>query len=171
MKRYSMTILALALAGALQAQPANPLSAELKSAYNRVKNNFTKAAEKMPEDQYGFKATPELQTFGQRIAHIADSNMSTCSSLKGARKSVDARSKTSKADLVAALKESFDECDSVIDSLTDAEATAMVTGGRGGPRSRLASLYGVVAHDNELYGYISVYLRLKGIVPPSSEPR
>lgn len=171
MNRYSTTILAFALAGALNAQTANPLSTELKASYTRVKNNFIKAAEKMPEDQYNFKPMPEMQSFRERIAHIADSSIGTCSGMKGERKSVDAKSKTSKADTVAALKESFAACDAVIDNLTDAEATSMVTGGRGGPRSKLATLYGIVGHDNELYGYICVYMRLKGVVPPSSEPR
>ncbi len=171
MNRLTSTIIALTLAGALQAQTANPLSTELKGAYTRVKNNFIKAAEKMPEDQYGFKPTPEIQSFGERVAHIAVSSIGPCSSMKGERKSIDAKTLKSKADIVSALKDSFAACDAVIDNLTDADAVSMVTGGRGGPRSKLATLYGLVAHDNELYGYICVYMRLKGVVPPSSEGR
>ena len=171
MNRYSTTIIALSLAGALQAQTANPLSTELKAAYTRVKTNFIKAAEKMPEDQYDFKPTPETQSFKERVAHIAVSSMGPCSSMKGEPKSIDAKTLKSKADVVSALKDSFAACDAVIDNLTDADAFTMVTGGRGGPRSKLATLYGLVAHDNELYGYICVYMRLKGIVPPSSEGR
>jgi uncharacterized damage-inducible protein DinB len=171
MNRYSTTIIALSLAGALQAQTANPLSTELKAAYTRVKTNFIKAAEKMPEDQYDFKPTPETQSFKERVAHIAVSSMGPCSSMKGEPKSIDAKTLKSKADVVSALKDSFAACDAVIDNLTDADAVTMVTGGRGGPRSKLATLYGLVAHDNELYGYICVYMRLKGIVPPSSEGR
>lgn len=83
---------------------------------------------------------------------------------------MDAASKTSKADLVAALKESFSYCDGVYDSMTDADATKMVTLGRG-QRSKIAALWGVVAHDNEVYGAMGVYMRLKGVVPPSSEGR
>jgi len=169
MNRYSKSILVCALAGTLQAQTANPLSAELKANYTRVKTNFIKAAEKMPEEQYGFKPMPEMQSFRERVAHIAGS--SACFSLKGENKSVDAKSKTTKADLVAALNESFAACDAVIDNLTDADALSVVTGGRGGPRSKLSTLYGVVSHVNEVYGYICVYMRLKGVVPPSSEPR
>ena len=171
MNRYSTTIIALSLAGALQAQTANPLSTELKAAYTRVKTNFIKAAEKMPEDQYDFKPTPETQSFKERVAHIAVSSMGPCSSMKGEPKSIDAKTLKSKADVVSALKDSFAACDAAIDNLTDADAVTMVTGGRGGPRSKLATLYGLVAHDNELYGYICVYMRLKGIVPPSSEGR
>jgi len=171
MNRTSTTILALSLAGALHAQTANPLSTEVKAAYTRVKTNFIKAAEKMPEENYSFKPTPEVQSFGERVAHIAVSSIGPCSAMSGSPKSIDAKTLKAKADVVSALKDSFAACDAVIDGLTDADAVTMMTGGRGGPQSKLARLYGMIAHDNELYGYICVYMRLKGIVPPSSEGR
>ena len=172
MNRYSTTTLALALAGALNAQTANPLSTELKGNYTRVKTNFIKAAEKMPEDQYDFKPMPDMQSFKERIVHIAVSNMGGCSAVKGEPKAIDAKTLKSKADVVAALKDAFATCDSVIDNMTDVDAVTMISaGGRGGQRSKLASGYGLVGHTNELYGYICVYMRLKGVVPPSSEPR
>lgn len=172
MKRYSLMMFAvLALAGsALFAQTANPLSAEVKGSYTGIKNNVLKAADKMPEENYSFKATAEVQTFGQRVAHIADANVRTCATLKGEQKSVGAAAKTAKADLVAALKESFAYCDGVYDAMTDAEAHKMVTQGNR-ERSKLALLWGIVSHDNEVYGAMGVYMRLKGIVPPSSEGR
>jgi uncharacterized damage-inducible protein DinB len=171
MNRYFLIMLAAAFVGsAWYAQTANPLSTEVKGAYTNIKNNVLRAADKMPEEHYSFKATPEVQSFGQRIAHIADANMRTCAALKGEQKSVGAASKTTKADLVAALKESFAYCDGIYDSLTDTEATKIVSTGRG-QRSKLAALWGIVSHDNEVYGTIGVYMRLKGIVPPSSEGR
>jgi hypothetical protein len=170
MKRYSTMIFAAALTGAcaLQAQAADPLSTEAKQAYNNIKNNHLKMAEKVSAEDYGFKATPDVRTFGQLVAHVADSQMGTCSAVNGAPKQLGAGSKTSKADLVAALKESFAECDKAFDSLTDASAAEMVKTRRG-ERTKLGTLLGVVTHDNEEYGYMAVYLRLKGIVPPSSE--
>ena len=116
------------------------------------------------------RASDELQSFAQRVAHIADANVRTCAALKGEQKSVSAAAKTAKADVVAALKESFAYCDAVYDSMTDTEAVKIVSAGRG-PRSRLASLWGIVAHSNEVYGTMTVYMRLKGIIPPSSEGR
>ena len=173
MKRYSILLAALAAiiaSSTVYAQTANPLSTEVKTSYTNIKNFYLKAADKMPEDQYGFKPAPEVQTFGQRIAHIADANARTCGVLKGEQKNLGAAAKTSKADLVAALKESFAYCDGVYDSLTDAEALKMISTPRG-ERSRLAALWGVVVHSNEVYGAMGVYMRLKGIVPPSSEGR
>jgi len=160
-----------ALAGACALNAQNPLSTEVKASYTGVKNNLIKAAEKMPEEDYSFKPTPEVQTWAQRVAHIADANAGSCGRIKGETKSVGAASKTSKADLVAALQESFAYCDGVFDSMTDADAVTTVSGGRGPARSKLALEWGVVTHSNELYGVMGVYLRLKGIVPPSSEPR
>lgn len=157
-------------ASAVQAQtaPANPLSTELKGAYTRIKANLTKMADKMPEGNYDFKASPDIRTFGALMAHVADSNAGGCSGLLGERKNIGAASKTTKADLVAALKESFDICDKAFDALTDQSALEM-TGQGQRQRSKLGVLYGVVVHDNEEYGYGCIYLRLKGIVPPSSE--
>lgn len=171
MKQYAAFVAIMSLAVPLApAQTANPLSTELKQMYTGVKNNLTKMAEKMPEEHYAFKPTPEIRTFGQLVAHVADSQAGTCSAAAGEQKSVNAASKTSKDDLVAALKESFTICDTAIDSLTDAKATEMIKTRRG-ERSRLGALTGVVSHSNEEYGYMAVYLRLKGIVPPSSEGR
>lgn len=173
MKRYSLilaTIVVSIAASTAYSQANNPLSTEVKTAYTNIKNFYLKAADKMPEDQYGFKATAEVQTFGQRISHIADANARTCGLIKGEQKNLGASAKTTKADLVAALKESFTYCDGVYDSLTDAEALKMISTPRG-ERSKLAALWGVVVHSNEVYGAMGVYMRLKGIVPPSSEGR
>jgi hypothetical protein len=157
---------ALAFASLLPAQ--NPLSTETKQAYTGVKNNLTKAAEKMPEDAYGFKASPDVRTFGELIGHIATSQMRTCSAVNGEMKQSSAGAAQSKAELVAALKDSFAECDKAYDALTDATATQMIKGPRG-ERSKLGMLVGNITHDNEEYGYLAVYMRLKGVVPPSSD--
>ena len=172
MNRYLILVLAAAFAAncALQAQTANPLSTEAKQAYTAIKNNLMKMAEKMPEENYGFKPTPDIRTFGQLVAHFAAAQARTCSAVQGEQKSVNAGSKTSKADLVAALKEAFAICDAAYDSLTDATAAEIIKTGRG-QRSKLGALIGNTTHDNEEYGYMAVYLRLKGVVPPSSEGR
>jgi len=157
-------------AGLLQAQTGASSAAEVKQAYNGVKNNILRAADKVSEADYGFKATPEVRTWGQLIGHVADTQMRGCSAVNGAPKPATAGDKTAKADLVVALKDSFAECDKAFDALTEANASEPVSAGRG-QRTRLGALYGQVVHDNEMYGYMSVYMRLKGVVPPSSEPR
>ena len=168
MNRLLMLTLAAATALSLHAQ-SNPLIAEARQTYNGVKNNLTKMADKMPEDAYSFKPVPEIRNFGQEVAHVADAQIRICGSVTGEQKTPNAASKTSKADLVAALKESFAECDKAFDSLNDTTAMEMTKGAR--PRPKLAVLIGNNVHDNEMYGAMAVYLRLKGIVPPSSEGR
>ena len=153
---------------AAQAQTANPLSAEAKQAYTGVKNNLLRAADKMPEADYAFKPVPEIRAWGELVAHIADANARACGTVKGEQKPVNAASKKTKAELAAALKESFDICDGVYDSLTDAVLMQTVAG-RGGQVSKMSVLTNNLAHLNEEYGYSCLYLRLKGIVPPSSD--
>src|SRR5256885_2077421 len=106
LKRNALILLAAALATSciLQAQTENPLSTEAKQAYTGIKNNLVKMAEKMPEENYSFKPVPEIRTFAALVGHVADSMARSCSAVMGESKSVDAGSKTAKADLVAALK-------------------------------------------------------------------
>jgi uncharacterized damage-inducible protein DinB len=162
------TLLVLASACLMQAQATNPLIAESQRTYTGVKNNLTKAAEKMPEDLYAFQPVPEIRTFAALLAHIADSQLGLCSSVRGERKPPTAANKTAKADLVAALAASYAECDGAWDSITDANATELVGQGKNA-RTKLGTLIYMTAHSNEEYGYMSVYMRLKNIVPPSSD--
>jgi hypothetical protein len=166
MNRTLLLILAASIAGALHAQ--NPLIADGKASYTGIKNNLLKAADKMPEEAYSFKPTPELQSFGERVAHVAG-QIGTCSGLTGERKPNQAMGKTAKADLVAALKASFDACDAAWDAMDDKGAMEMVAGRGGAQRPKLGMLIGNTIHIDEVYGTMTVYMRLKGIVPPSSE--
>jgi len=121
-------------------------------------------AEQMPEENYAFKATPDVRSFGELVAHVADTQTRFCSMAAGEQKSVNAASKKAKADLAAALRDSSAMCDAAFDGLTDATPAGM-------GRSKLALVEFNTGHSNEEYGYMSVCMRLKGIVPPSSADR
>jgi len=146
------------------------IAAEIRGVYASVKTNLLAAADAMPETNYDFAPVPEELTFGKWIAHVADAQTGICSTLNGQTRRGDAATKTSKADLVAALKASFDECDKAYNALTDANATELVAYGRG-QNSRAGRLAYNTAHDQECYGNTAVYMRLKGIVPPSTAAR
>ncbi len=168
--RHSIFFAAVLASGfALQAQD-NPLSTELKQNYDRQKSALLAEADRMSDTDYAFKATPDVGSFGSRVAHVADAQMMICSAVKGETKKPETAGKTSKADLMAALKASFDYCDGVYDTLTDAMATQTVKV-FGRPETKLSALWGNVAHDSEMSGYMAVYLRLKGLTPPTSERR
>lgn len=173
-KQYVLTAI---LAGAFSASAfaqgmALPpgIAAETKTVYTSVKTNIIAAANAMPEANYSFSPVPEEMTFGGWIAHIADAQTGICSTLNGQTRRGDAAGKTSKADLVAALMASFDECDKAYNALTDANATELVAYGRG-QNSRAGRLGYNSSHDQECYGSIAVYMRIKGIVPPSTAAR
>ena len=170
MKHSSIVIGCLLSASCALAQQANPFVSELKQFYTVRKGDLLKAVDRMPNDGYDFKPVPDMRTFGQLVAHIADAQMAFCSGASGQPRRLNAASMTSKADLTAALKASFDACDSVFESTTDAAATVMMKAGNT-EHSRFWSLLYATLHDNEEYGYLAVYLRLKNLVPPSTDSR
>lgn len=173
MNRLSLITLTVVLAcgGALRGQ-SNPLTANVKADYMRVRNVVIRSADKMPEADYGFKPTPEVRTFAELIAHIADDQYNICASARGETRQAAygeiESTLTKKAELVPALKKAFEYCDAAFESMTDASGAEMAKSGR----FRMPRL-GVMIFNNSHtwlhYGNIIVYLRLKGLVPPSSE--
>ncbi len=168
MKTYSMIVSFLLTAPCIIAQAPNPFISDLKYFYAVRKGDLLKAVDRMPAEDYGFKPAPDMRSFGQLVAHIADAQMGFCSGVNGQPKRLNAASKTSKADLTAALKGSFDECDGALDSTTDAIAATKVGKTE---HSKFWTLLYATLHDNEEYGYLAVYLRLKNLVPPSTDSR
>lgn len=172
MKRFAVLLILTGFAGAGALQAQNPFSADAKSAYTGIKNTLTRAADMMTEENYSFSTVPgKVRTYGEIIGHIADVQLTLCGIAKGEQKTGDAeKTKKTKADLTAALKASFDYCDSVYDSMTDADAAAKVTM-FGRQLTKLGVLNFNIAHDNEMYGTAVAYIRIKGLVPPSSQRR
>jgi uncharacterized damage-inducible protein DinB len=173
MLKYSLSTLVLCAACAFGQAPAdNPLSGGNKFMYGIVKNNLVKAAEKMPEENYSFKPTPDVRSFGQVVGHVSDANYMFCSAVLGEKAPVSdiEKTKTTKADLVQAIGDSFRYCDKAYDEMTDATATEKVKF-FGRDSAKLSILAFNNMHDDEHYGNMVTYLRLKSIVPPSSEPR
>jgi len=155
------------------AKPATvaPPNAFMKRAYGFVKANLLGSAEKMPEENYGFKPAETVRSFGQIVGHVADSQYYFCSVVRGEKNPAlqIEKTKTSKADLIAALKGAFAYCDKAYDGMTEASGAEMVKLFKGDMLKRDA-LTANAMHGVEHYGNLIVYLRMKNIVPPSSEP-
>jgi uncharacterized damage-inducible protein DinB len=151
--------------------PDNPLSGFNKYVYGRMKDVLLRSAEKMPEENYNFKPTEAVRSYGQIIGHIADAQYLFCSVALGEKNPAPKieQSKTSKADLIAALKNAFAYCDKAYDGMTDASATQAVKL-FGNDRPKLGVLTVNNMHNMEHYGNLVTYMRIKNIVPPSSEP-
>ena len=155
-----------------QSDPGNMtrFSRNIKGRYDNVKRDIVEAADAVPEAEYSFKPTPEVRSFGQIIAHIADSQNYFCGVAGGSNPSYAdtiEKSATSKADLVKALKDSVAKCDAVYASTDAGNALALVKAGKG-DALRGMILLDNVSHDSEHYGNIVTYMRLKGHVPPST---
>ena len=164
-----------AVAASAPAAPGGPVEngaiKGLAFPWNRAKDLLVRAAEKMPEENYAFKPAPDVRSFGQLVGHVADANFIFSAMALGEKpepRGIE-KTKTSKADLVAALKESFAACEKVF-AMSDADlSVAMQLFGRDTTRFGLVGL--MVGHNWEHYGNLVTYMRIKGLVPPSSEPR
>jgi uncharacterized damage-inducible protein DinB len=178
MKRVLCLLSGAALvATSAMAQPpaAGPVGVALalQRQYAQAKANLTSGTDKLTDADYNFKPTPDIRAYGALFTHVADAHYQICAQAKGVPNPIQGTSleqtKTTKADVVKALADSFAFCDDAFSTLTDETANQMMTGGRGGPQSKAAILMNIVAHDNEMYGISTVYQRLKGTVPPSTE--
>ena len=174
-------LLAFPLAAQTSQQAApKDLSAWLRNSYATNRKFIARTAEKMPADFYGMRpgAQPEVRTFGKLIGHLANFNYRWCSDAKGEKNPVeetDFEKLTAKADLVKALNGALTYCDGAYAALTDANSMDMVQGTRDDgtkvPVMRISRLIVNFAHNNEHYGNLVTYMRIKSIIPPSSEPR
>jgi uncharacterized damage-inducible protein DinB len=152
------------------AAPANPITASEKGIYSFISNAVIGAAQKVPEENYSFKPTPEVRSFGQLVGHVADANYMFCSLASGEAnpgKDIE-KTKTSKADLVASLKDAVAYCNKAFEGMTDAKGGQIVKF-MNFDLARMTMFSLNTAHTDEHYGNMVTYMRLKGIVPPTSE--
>ena len=168
--RMMCAVTGLMIAGvALGQATGSPFASEVQGNYARIKVNVIKAAEKMPPEDYSFKPTPDIRTFARVVNHVTEAQLHICGASNGTADTPKVPADTAdKAAIVEALKASFAECDKAYAGVTDANMAELLSLGPN-KRTRLTMLWGNVAHDNEQYATLSLYLRLKGIVPPSSE--
>jgi uncharacterized damage-inducible protein DinB len=171
MHRKILILLAVASPLAAQQQQAAAANTNVmaaKTTWSIAHNYVARAAEQAPESLYSFKAAPTVRSLGQLIGHVADAEAMFCAIALGeAPSNTGYEQKTSKADLIAALKASAAVCERAY-AQTDAAAAAPIKlFGRDSNRAFALSLN--AAHDFEHYGNIVTYLRIKGLVPPSSQ--
>lgn len=148
----------------------NPLTAWNRHVYGHMKGVLLHSAEKMPEESYGFKPTEAVRSYGQILGHVADAQYMFCSIARGEKNPAPKieLTKTSKADLTQALKDAFAYCEKAYDGMTDASTEPVKL--FGGDTPRLGVLIVNSMHTMEHYGNLVTYMRLKSIVPPTSEP-
>ena len=162
-----------------QVPAANPYTKSVRDQFDYIQRLVMRSAETIAEDLYSFKPTPEVRSVAGLLGHIADTNNLFCGFAAGkidvatAMKDLPSlqvhEKKTAKAELIAGLKESGAYCQSVFDGFTDANGQEPVLLFGQQPVPKLLVLTMVTSHTWEHYGNLVTYMRLKGIVPPSSE--
>jgi len=175
----SLGFAALPLAAQTDAA-ANPLSAWLRTAYRNNLNNILRSADRMPEEYYDLRPgqQQEVRTFGQQVGHLANYNFLWCSQAKlekNPKAGTNLEKLATKAEFIQALNDAVAYCEGAYNTLTDASGAETIDitteGGQTRKQLRMGLLILNYAHNNEIYGSIVSYMRMKSIVPPASEPR
>ena len=166
----SLSICVLASSAAARAQD-NPMTGFDRMAYGYMKKNLLASAEKMPDESFGFRPAETVRTFGQILAHTADAQYMFCSAVLGEKAPAHdvEKTKTSKADIIAAMKDAFAYCDKAYDGMTDVAGNQRIKFFGKDDMPKQGILAGNAMHLSEHYGNVVTYLRIKGLVPPSSE--
>jgi uncharacterized damage-inducible protein DinB len=148
------------------------MAAVVKAMHATIRRNLAEAAEQMPADEYAFKPTPQVRSFGELVGHVANANFFFCSQAKAERSpsTENYEKATGKSILAKALRDSLAYCDDTYAATTDSNFSQLVkiAGPNAGQAGRGAVLLFNTTHNNEHYGNIVVYMRLKGHVPPST---
>jgi uncharacterized damage-inducible protein DinB len=149
----------------------NPFTANTRLNYQGAKVVLLRSAELVPEESYSFRPTDTVRSFGQILGHVADAQYTFCSLARGEKNPLlnIEKTRTSKVDLIAALKDAFAYCDKAYEGMTDSAGTEMVKF-MGFDTPKLGALIGNNQHISEHYGNLVTYMRLKNIIPPSSDP-
>ena len=176
---FTIALVSLSLPAAAQTTDAGidvlsaSMAATAKAMHTSIRRNLVEAAESMSADEYAFKPTPQVRSFGELIGHVANANFFFCSTVKGEKspQTQNYEKATGKVAILKGLQDSLAYCDGVYVATTDANFDQLVKtpGPNGGGEARRgAVLMFNTTHNNEHYGNIVVYLRLKGHVPPST---
>jgi uncharacterized damage-inducible protein DinB len=148
------------------------MASVVKAMHATIQRDLADAAASMPADEYSFKPTPQVRSFGDLVGHLANANFFFCSQVSGGRSPAitNYEKLTDKAALVKALNDSFAYCDGVYGATSDENFGQLVKlmGQKPSQTGRGAVLFFNTTHNNEHYGNMVVYMRLKGHVPPST---
>ena len=147
------------------------MAATTRTMHATIRQNLAEAAASMPAEEYAFKPTPEIRSFAQLLGHVANASFFFCAQAKGepSPSATNFERESDKAALVKGLSDALAYCDAVYSSTTDANFMERIKLASGnGETARGAVLTFNTAHNNEHYGNLVVYMRLKGHVPPST---
>lgn len=161
---------AIVLMSAVPALAQKAVAEALARTAQGTFRNLVESAEKMPEAEYSFQATKETRTFAAFVGHTINSAYNNCARAKGEPNpnKENLEQVTAKAKLVEAAKAVRAYCEAVYAAQTDASLAEMIQQGQNQvPRAQ--ALIGVISHNMNEYGQMVILMRLKGVVPPTTE--
>ncbi len=169
--------LTFAARGAAQ-ERVDPMAATVAQWFTMIERSFVSLADAMPAEKYGFKPANgefrDVRTFGEQVKHVACANFAFFNEIEKKEPPIacatggPSPAKT-KAEVMTYLRESFEYAQSVLRSMTPANALEPAGGPYGGESTRLGLTTMAVWHASDHYGQLVVYLRMNGIVPPASQ--
>jgi hypothetical protein len=192
MRMHIPSVAALLLPAALAAQqqqaappqqpPVNPITTSFKASGARYAGWLTAAFDSIPASKYGYKPTPVQQSIGYVAQHLESANYQLCSRFGGPAPTMTARDSLAdtvkamwpKDTLTTRLKASFAYCDAAMARVDDAKLAEEIPAGPAGSGRTAARARFVLGYVTDLvdhYSQIANYMRLNGMVPPSSAPR
>jgi len=167
-----ITLLVSGLAASAQ-QIKNPVTTVIKEIVPKQQKNLVAAVEEMPADKFGYKPTPQQMSFAHLVLHMTESNYALCAKASDVLqpKRDELKDTDGKDKLLAALKSSFEFCNTALEKVDDSKLgdTIEARGGRKEPRA-----WALVALTNDWadhYGAAAMYLRLNGLLPPTAQPK
>ena len=170
--------LCVVLTASKPAAQSTTLSADVMKDWKAQKETMMRIADAMPEDKFGYKSTPPQRSWGEQILHVAGGNIFLMRFLNGKTPAPSVNTSdmvvfglkaSTKAEYLKALSDSFDYGEVLLKEFSDAGLTGTVEGPPWmGPSTRVRMIYDTIAHCQDIYGQMAVYLRLNGIVPPAS---
>jgi uncharacterized damage-inducible protein DinB len=168
-----LVVVAAVVPSSLWAQaPAPSLAKEIAASFQRASTDILDVAEAMPAEKYGYKPTPEISSFGEQLVHVAGITQRFIDTAKGTKTEAPHHAATTKPEIMELLKKTFQNAQDMINPLTDAqllEPMKFPFGDRTVTRATFwqGPLYQIRNH----HGQLVVYLRMNGIVPPTTARR
>jgi hypothetical protein len=155
------------------------IAGDVLKDWRAQKATMMRIADAMPDDKFAFRSTPPQRSWGEQVLHVAGGNIFLMGFLKGktapplavntGEMTVFGLRAQTKAEYLKALSDSFDYGESVIKEFSEQDMLQTIAGPPWmGPSTRVRMVYDAVAHCQDIYGQMAVYLRLNGIVPPAS---
>jgi uncharacterized damage-inducible protein DinB len=168
-----LAVVAAAVPSWLSAQtPAPSLAKELAATFQRASTEILDVAEVMPAEKYGYKPTPEVSSFGDQLVHVAGVTQRFIDTAKGTKTEAAPHGAMTKPEVIALLKKTFQSAQEMITPLTDAQLLEPVKFPFGDRTVTRATFWqGPLYQIRNHHGQLVVYLRMNGIVPPTSARR